>query len=91
MDGGGTGSSSKAIYGDFVLLSKKIKPKYISIIMPSRWMTGGKGLDDFRIEMIKDLSIRILHDYMDASFLFSTAQIEGGICYFLWNRDEQDK
>ena len=91
MDGGGTGSSSKAIYGDFVLLSKKIKPKYISIVMPSRWMTGGKGLDDFRTEMIKDRSIRILHDYMNASFLFSTAQIEGGICYFLWEKEKLGK
>lgn len=86
---GGHGSSSKAIYGSFVLLSKSIMPKYISIIMPSRWMTGGKGLDDFRTEMIKDQSIRVLHDYMDASLCFPTVQIEGGICYFLWIRNDK--
>ena len=83
---GGHGSSSKAIYGKFVQLSKKIKPSYISVIMPSRWMTGGKGLDEFRLEMIEDRSIAVLHDYMDSSFLFSTVQIEGGICYFLWDK-----
>ena len=57
--------------------------------MPSRWMTGGKGLDDFRSEMINDQSIRILHDYLDASLCFPTVQIEGGICYFLWNKREK--
>ena len=83
---GGHGSSSKAIYGKFVQLSKRVKPNYISVIMPSRWMTGGKGLDDFRSEMIEDKSVVILHDYMDSAFLFSTVQIEGGVCYFLWDK-----
>ena len=55
------------------------------MIMPSRWMTGGKGLDAFRDMMINDKRIQIMHDFMEASALFSNVQIEGGICYFLWN------
>ena len=90
MDGG-HGSSSKTIYGNFVILSKSIKPRYYSLIMPSRWMTGGKGLDDFRAEMIKDHNIRVMHDYMNASFCFPTVQIEGGICYLLWDKDNKGK
>ena len=90
MDGG-NGSSSKAIYGKFVQCSKKIRPKYISIIMPSRWMTGGKGLDEFRTEMINDKCIRILHDYMDSSSCFTNVQIEGGVCYFLWEKNSNSK
>ena len=84
MDGG-HGSSSKSIYNEFVTISQKIAPLYISMIMPSRWMTGGKGLDAFRDMMINDKRIQIMHDFMEASVLFSNVQIEGGICYFLWN------
>lgn len=84
MDGG-HGSSSKSIYNEFVIISQKIAPLYISMIMPSRWMTGGKGLDAFRDMMINDKRIQIMHDFMEASALFSNVQIEGGICYFLWN------
>ena len=86
---GGHGSSSKPIYDKFVQLSKRITIHYISLIMPSRWMTGGKGLDEFRTEMIKDKHNAILHDYMDSASLFSSVQIEGGICYFLWNKSHQ--
>ena len=84
MDGG-HGSSSKSIYNEFVTIAQKISPLYISMIMPSRWMTGGKGLDAFRDMMINDKRIQIMHDYMEASSLFNNVQIEGGICYFLWN------
>ncbi len=82
---GGHGSSSKPLYHEFVNIAKKVAPGYISMIMPSRWMTGGKGLDAFREDMINDTRIQILHDFLDASNFFSNVQIEGGICYFLWN------
>lgn len=88
---GGHGSSSKPIYDKFAQLSKKITIHYASLIMPSRWMTGGKGLDEFRMEMIKDKHVAILHDYMDSASLFTTVQIEGGICYFLWDKSHIEK
>jgi len=84
-DGGGSGSSAKPLYDKFVEQAKKLKPRFITMIMPSRWMTGGKGLDGFRDTMIKDRHIQIMHDYMDASLCFSGVAIEGGVCYFLWN------
>ena len=84
-DGGGSGSSAKPIYDKFVSQAQDIQPRFIVMIMPSRWMTGGKGLDFFRETMIKDRRIQILHDYMDASQVFSGVSIEGGVCYFLWN------
>ena len=89
MDGGGTGSSAQAIYNKFVDIARSIHPQYISMIMPSRWMTGGKGLSKFRETMLNDKHIRILHDYMDAHECFPTVAIEGGICYFMWDRDCQ--
>ena len=62
-DGGGTGDSAKPIYHLFIQQAIEIKPKYISMITPSRWMKGGKGLDSFRIEMINDKRIKSLFDY----------------------------
>lgn len=90
MDGGAQ-SSSIPIYNEFVNASKKLKPNYISLIMPSRWMTSGKGLDDFRFEMIHDKKIEILHDYINAKECFSNVEIKGGICYFLWNNQHDNK
>lgn len=90
MDGGAQ-SSSIPIYNEFVLTSKKLEPDFISLIMPSRWMTSGKGLDSFRFEMIHDKRIEILHDYIDAKECFDNVEIKGGICYFLWNKKYNDK
>ena len=90
MDGG-HGSSSQPIYNVFVESSQLLKPSYLSMIMPSRWMTGGKGLDAFRAKMINDKNLRVLHDYLSAQACFSSVQIEGGICYFLWDKFNEGK
>lgn len=84
MDGGGTGSSAVPIYQKFVQLSKKLCPGYISMIMPAKWYTGGKGLDDFREEMLNDKRISYLADFDDSRACFPTADIAGGVCYFRW-------
>jgi site-specific DNA-methyltransferase (adenine-specific) len=68
-----------------------LNPKYISLIIPARWMTGGLGLGEFRREMLDDNRIRILHDYLDSKDCFSNVSIPGGICYFLWDRDNTAK
>lgn len=86
MDGG-HGSSSQALYNYFVITALAINPHFVSMIMPSRWMTGGKGLDTFREYMLNNKHIIILHDYMNANRCFTNASIEGGVCYFLNDRD----
>ncbi len=84
-DGGGTGDSSKPIYNKFIEQAISLKPKYISMIIPSRWMKGGKGLDDFRNDMMNDTHIEFLHDFENAKKCFPLNTIDGGVCYFLWN------
>ena len=86
-DGGGIGDSATPIYNYFVNLSKKLQPYYISMIMPSRWMKGGKGLNKFRDEMINDNSLSKIFDYANAQVCFPNIHIDGGICYFLWDKD----
>lgn len=86
MDGG-AGASATPVYNLFTEAAKKLNPQYISLIMPSRWMTGGKGLDEFRKNMMNDTHMQLLYDYADASICFDNVDIKGGICYFLWNKD----
>lgn len=84
MDGG-AGVSAKPVYNLFVEIAKLIKPDYISMIMPSRWFAGGKGLDSFREEMLSDKRLSHIFDFINAKDCFPTASIGGGVNYILWN------
>lgn len=84
-DGGGTGDSAKPIYNKFIQQAKTLNPAYICMIVPSRWMKGGKGLDSFREEMINDTRISHIVDYANASECFPLIHLDGGVGYFLWS------
>jgi len=86
---GGHGKSASPIYHKFVQQAKKLTPRYLAMIIPSRWLAGGKGLNEFRLEMLNDERIRKLVDFEDASEVFPGVDIAGGICYFLWERDSR--
>lgn len=87
MTGGGGGTNDSPIYQMFVQQAVKLEPKFLSMVIPSRWMAGGRGLGEFRAEFLGDQRIRTLVDYENAKDAFPTVGIGGGICYFLWNRD----
>ncbi|QAY73519.1 restriction endonuclease [Agromyces protaetiae] len=84
---GGFGTSAAPIYQEFVEQAKALDPRFLSMIIPSRWFAGGKGLDDFRESMLTDDRLRSIDDYLSASDVFPGVGLKGGVCHFLWNRD----
>lgn len=87
LDTGGSGKQAKPIYQHFVHQAKKLNPRYLTMIIPSRWFAGGMGLNEFRKEMIDDDRISTIVDYVDARECFPGVDIAGGVCYFLWEKD----
>lgn len=87
LNDGGYGTSAAPIYQKFVEQAKALEPRFLSMIIPARWFAGGKGLDEFRESMLTDNRLRSIDDFLSASDVFPGVGLKGGVCYFLWDRD----
>ncbi|GMU82887.1 MAG: hypothetical protein AMXMBFR47_27580 [Planctomycetota bacterium] len=85
MKGGAGGSSDSSIYHLFVEQAKRLDPKYLSMVIPSRWLAGGRGLDEFRKDMLSSHKLARLVDFPVSREVFPGVEVKGGICYFLWS------
>lgn len=85
----GFSRSAVPIYQKFVEQAIKLQPRFLTMIIPARWYSGGRGLDDFRSEMLNDNRIRKIVDYENSAEVFTGVEIAGGICYFLWERESR--
>lgn len=89
MDGGGGGQNDSPIYQHFVEGAISLSPKYITMVIPSRWMAGGRGLDDFRARTLADTRFEKLIDFPNPDEVFPAVSNKGGVCYFLWNSEHK--
>lgn len=89
LSDGGHGASASPIYQKFVEQAKALEPRFLSLVIPSRWFGGGKGLGEFRTAMLSDNRLRKIVDFENAKDAFPGVDLAGGVCYFLWNRDER--
>lgn len=87
ITGGGGGTNDSPIYHLFVRQAMQLEPRFLSMVIPSRWMAGGRGLGEFRAEFLGDRRVRSLFDYENAKDVFPAVGIGGGACYFLWDRE----
>lgn len=89
LDDGGHGASAVPIYNKFVDQARALEPRLLTMVIPARWLFGGRGLDSFRKSMLSDRRIRKLVDFPDSRQAFSSVDVAGGVCYFLWDRDNE--
>lgn len=83
--GDSVGGFAMPVYQKFVQAAKSLDPHFVVMVTPSRWFAGGRGLDEYRSEMLADKRLRVLVDFPDPAEAFPGTQIKGGVSYFLWD------
>ena len=91
LDTAGYGRQAKPIYHKFVEQAKKLNPRYLIMITPSRWFSGGMGLDEFRVNMLNDKRLQTIVDFINSKDCFPGVSISGGVSYFLWDSSYNGK
>jgi hypothetical protein len=89
LSDGGASASARPIYHQFIEQAMNLEPRFVVMVTPSRWFAGGKGLDDFRKSMLADRRLRVIVDYIQEKDAFPNVNINGGVNYFLWDRDHE--
>lgn len=84
-DGGGEGASAVPLYHRFVEQAKQLEPRQLVMVTPARWYSGGKGLNEFRHEMLTDGKLAEIHDFPETDMVFPGVNIRGGVSYFRWS------
>lgn len=88
IDDGGHGASARPIYHEIVMYAiDELRPHYLCMITPSKWMAGGKGLDSYRARMLADRHLRLIEDFTGEHDVFQSVTNKGGVSYFLWDRE----
>lgn len=87
LAGGGGGTNDSPIYHFFVEQAVQLEPRFLSMVIPSRWLAGGRGVDDFRNKMLTDRHISHLVDFPNSGQVFPGVDLKSGVCFFLWSRD----
>lgn len=91
MTGGAGGTSDSSIYHLFVEQAFNLEPRYVSMVVPSRWMAGGRGMDEFRAEMLSSSKLSMIVDFPVSRDVFPGVEVKGGICFFLWDREHSSR
>lgn len=86
MTGGAGGTSDSSIYHLFVQQAFNLEPRFVSMVIPSRWMAGGRGMDEFRAEILSSAKLAEIVDFPVSKDVFPGVEVKGGICYFLWEK-----
>lgn len=87
LETGGSGRQARPIYNLFVEQAKRLEPRFLAMVIQSRWFGGGMGLGEFRAAMLGDRHLRQIVDFTNSGDVFAGTDFGGGVCYFLWDRD----